>query len=343
MRRPAPDPPDAARPESGGQQACASDSGAVVQAGRDVLVTVEQHLHLPGRSAWPEGKARQAFLVASAFDHKYWIAELVGRMHRALDRDGVDLVLKLPDRDYDAAAQAHLLRRVLAAGGDYVGGFVVPTEIDRLRPDLVEFCAELGRPVVFTDIEPFGPGHHHPANAAYVGYLGTAIGALAGRWLAAHLAHVPRPRVLMIASREHRDRQDHCARVLREALCAVRITVDDGCAFDRVRAYRAVCAHLCAEPVPDAVFCTNDEMALAAVDALRTAGSPDTVVVGVDGVPEARDLIDSGTSPLRATVVQDSHRLAQCAVHILERMHDGRETPRRVILDPEIHQAATRR
>jgi ABC-type sugar transport system substrate-binding protein len=48
--------------------------------------------------------------------------------------------------------------------------------------------------------------------------------------------------------------------------------------------------------VPDYIFCTNDEMALGAVDALRIAdigNDGSVVVVGVDGTPEAKALIDS--------------------------------------------------
>ncbi|MEV0680057.1 substrate-binding domain-containing protein [Actinosynnema sp. NPDC050436] len=342
------DPPDGGPPVPGGQHA--AGSGTVVQAGRDVLVSVHQHVHPPGRPTrlaaaqrWGDGgRARQAFLVTSAFEQKYWLAELVQRVHRTLDRAGVDLVLKLPDRDYDAAAQAHLLRRVLASGHDYVGGIVTATEVDRLRPDLTEFCHDLGLPVVFADVDPFGPAHAYPPNAAFVGYLDGDIGALAARRLVAHLAHRTRPRVLIVASREHPDRQNRCARILREEVPGVVITVVDDCAFRRSRAYEAVRVHLRDGTALDAVFCTNDEMALGAVDALRTACSPDTIVVGVDGTLEARDLIDSRTSPLTATVVQDAHRLAECVVHVLERMREHRETPQRTVLDPELYQASCR-
>ncbi|WP_184690694.1 sugar ABC transporter substrate-binding protein [Saccharothrix tamanrassetensis] len=294
--------------------------------------------------------SRQVFFVTSAFSQKYWLAGLVQRLHGVLDRNGIDLVLKVPDRDYDAAAQAHHLRRIVTASRDYVGGFVLASEVHRLRPDLVEFCAELAVPVVFTDVEPFDDESRYPDNAAFVGYLSADIGTLAGHWLVAHLKPkgLPRPHVLIVASREHRDRQEQCAAVLRDGLTDVVITVHDGCAFCRSRAYDAVCSHVdLLDPGRDrldAVFCTNDEMALGAVDALRAANSPvtaDTVVIGVDGTLEVRTMIDDGTSPLRATVVQDSHRLAECAFHVLERMHNHRETSKRTILNPEVYQGRT--
>ncbi|MEU3622819.1 sugar ABC transporter substrate-binding protein [Amycolatopsis coloradensis] len=294
------------------------------------------------------GRTRQAFLVTSAFRQKYWIAGFVQRLHCTLDRDNIDLVLKVPDRDYDSAAQAHHLRRILAARHRYIGGIIVATEVHRLRPDLVEFCSELTLPVIFTDIEPFDDEDHYPGNAAFVGYLSSDLGTLAGRWLVTHLSKNdrPRPHVLIVASRQHQSRQSHCATVLQTELPGVSISLDDDtCAFHRARAYDAVLSHtrLLASRHGhlDAVFCTNDEMALGAVDALRTITSPvttDTVVIGVDGTTEARTLIDAGTSPLRATIVQDSHRLAESVVDVLEKMHKHRKTTKRTILDPEIYE-----
>jgi hypothetical protein len=51
-------------------------------------------------------RSRRAFLVASAFSQKYYVAAFVQRLHSTFDRDGIDLVLKVPDRDYHAKAAA---------------------------------------------------------------------------------------------------------------------------------------------------------------------------------------------------------------------------------------------
>ncbi|MFD5095662.1 sugar ABC transporter substrate-binding protein [Amycolatopsis thailandensis] len=298
------------------------------------------------RAPWTR-RPRQAFLVTSAFSQKYWVAGFVQRVHVVLDRSGIDLVLKVPDRDYDAAAQAHHLRRILAARRGYLGGVIVATEVHRLRPDLVEFCSELALPVVFTDIEPFDDEADYPANTTFVGYLSRDLGNLAGRWLVTHFRQrgTRRPHVLIVASQQHPARQDHCASVLRTELTDVSITIDDSCAFQRPRAYDAVQSHIrllaAKQGHLDAVFCTNDEMALGAVDALRATTSPvtaDTVVIGVDGTTEARTLIDTGTSPLRATVVQDSHSLAESVVHALESMHERGKATKRTVLTPEIYE-----
>lgn len=88
------------------------------------------------------------------------------------------------------------------------------------------------------------------------------------------------------------------------------------------------------------IFCTNDEIALGATDVLLADGSATAskvAVVGVDGTPEARALIDTGHSPLRATVVQDSYRIAEIATNLLEKMLNGENFAKRNHLRPELY------
>ena len=304
-------------------------------------------------AAWAVGLAllgarkrpARVFFMTSAFSHKYYVADFVQSLHSELDRDSLDLVFKVPDRDYDASAQSHHLRRLLGRRRDYVGGIIFAAETHRLRDDLIMFCRNSRLPVVFTDIEPFDKVEEYPDNTAYIGYNTSELGELAGRWLVKNLRGMDRPHVLIIASREHCARQQRCEQVLSSALPDVRITTNDECEFIRSRAYNAVRTHIRQlDPGQhlDAIFCTNDEMALGAVDALSSLSSPAsraTLVIGIDGVLEAKELIDTPQSPLRATVVQDTHRLAGSVVDLLEKMHRRRPVPKRTILPAEIYEA----
>lgn len=286
----------------------------------------------------------RVFLMTSAFSQKYYVAAFVQSLHSALDRDAIDLVLKVPERDYDASAQSHHLNRLLGRRHDYIGGIIVAAEVHRLRDDLLTFCRNSRLPVVFTDIEPFDKAEEYPENTAYIGYDTGELGELAGKWLAKNLQGKDHPQVLFIASREHTARQQRCEQTLRSALPDVNITTNDECAFTRSRAYNAVRAHIRKlDPAKhlDAIFCTNDEMALGAVDALSppSPATQATLVVGIDGVLEAKALIDTGQSPLRATVVQDTHRLAGGVVDLLEKMHRSRPVSKRTILPSEIYEA----
>jgi len=237
------------------------------------------------------------------------------------------------------------LRRILRRKNAYAGGIIVAGEVLRLRDDLAAFCRDVRLPVVFSDLEPFPGESEYPPRTAFIGYDTGDLGELAGNWLVSRLRGKTAPYVLIVASREHDSRQQRCEKALRAALPDVDVTVVDHCEFMRSRAYHAVRAHVRQLPEGgclDAIFATNDEMALGAADALLATPSTatrETVVVGIDGVLEARTLIDTGGSPLRATVVQDTHRLAVGAVDLLVKMHGGHAVPRRTILAAELYEA----
>ncbi|MEV6825329.1 substrate-binding domain-containing protein [Amycolatopsis sp. NPDC051102] len=293
----------------------------------------------------PRRRPTAAFMMTSAFNQKYYVAALVQRVHSALDRENVDLVLKVPDRDYDAGAQAHNLRRILSRRHAFIGGIIVAGEVARLRGDLVTFCKESRMPIVFSDLDPFPTESEYPSNSTFIGYDTGELGEMAGQWLVKQLRAKTGPHVLIIASHEHESRQQRCEDVLRSGLPGAEVVIDDRCEFVRSRAYNAVRTHI-RQLKPgqclDAIFCTNDEMALGAVDAVEAAASAAThatVVVGIDGVLEARTLIDTADSPFRATVVQDTHRLAVGAVDLLVKMHRGYVVPKRTILKAEIYEA----
>jgi ribose transport system substrate-binding protein len=77
-----------------------------------------------------------------------------------------------------------------------------------------------------------------------------------------------------------------------------------------------------------AIFCTNDEMALGAVDAIQKLSAAgehhgDLVVVGVDATREAVATIDSGGTAFRATVVQASRQVAEVAVNTMLKLSRG--------------------
>lgn len=286
----------------------------------------------------------RVFLMGATFSRKYYVSAFVQRLLSSLDYHGIDLVLKMPERDYDASAQSHQLGRILSRRRDYIGGIIIPAEVERLRDDLITFCRSLRLPIIFTDTEPFDKVEEYPDNTAYIGYDAGELGELAGQWLINKLQGKDHPHVLIIAGREHSARQQRCEDVLRSGLRDVSIKTDTGCAFIRTRAHDAVRAHiqrLSAGQRLDAVFCTSDEMALGAADAMQppSPATEATLIIGTDGIAEAKELIRSAQSPLKATVVQDDHRLACSIVDLLEKMRGSRSVPKRTILSGEIYEA----
>ncbi len=149
------------------------------------------------------------------------------------------------------------------------------------------------------------------------------------------------PSVLVIGSNTlHIGRQTEFVKKLELRFHNAEFAIDENGNFDRTRAREIACEHLRSGlAIPNYIFCTNDEMALGAVDALILVGleNDGPVVVGVDGILEARALIDSRKTPLRATVVQDSCRMAEMATNILDKAIRGEHVKKCNYLDPQIY------
>jgi ribose transport system substrate-binding protein len=270
-------------------------------------------------------RREQAFVVISTFAGTTFLTQLLEHLTRALEHHGIDLVVRLPRHDHSGRSLREELASLSRQGGAYIGGFVVPDHLETLRDQFVQFSRGLNRPVVFLDRRPFPDPLLYPAGAVFVGSDPSEIGKLAADWTAKELAdrNVSSPTVLVIGGDGQAERQKRFEARLLERSPSARIEVDNTGQFDRGRAREIVEGHLGRMHRRgvklDAVFCTNDEMALGAADALwvhaKAGGAEsDAVVVGVDGNAHAVAAIRAGTSALRATVVQDPRRVAEVAV-----------------------------
>jgi len=83
-----------------------------------------------------------------------------------------------------------------------------------------------------------------------------------------------------------------------------------------------------ANPDVKAVFATNDEMALGAVQALKQAGRKDIIVVGFDGSPDALKSIANGE--LTASVAQKPYEMGKQSVELAVKAAKGEKIPDRV-------------
>jgi ribose transport system substrate-binding protein len=289
----------------------------------------------------------EVFLIMSATTDKHWLVELLWNIERSLDRFDLTLVVKIPDRDYDGTEQVRCLERTLARKNRYVGGFVIPAEPDVTHGDFSRICRAVPFPVVFLDVEPFARATDYPANAAFVSYDDEQIGELAARCASDCLARAgtSNPTVLVVGASTHVGRHNRFVAMLTDLVPGARIDVDPGGQFTRDRA-RAIVRHRLGQADRegrriDVIFCTSDEMAFGALDALREAGvplqAPVATVIGVDGTREARALIRSDDSALRATVAQDPRRVAGRAVDLLMKKRQGFETSPRNTLTADLH------
>lgn len=109
----------------------------------------------------------------------------------------------------------------------------------------------------------------------------------------------PAPKILVlegvIGSPPSTDRVAGFKKELAKTLPQAKIVSCTSAEWDRLRALNITADTLTKNPDLDVVFAANDVMALGAVEAIRAAGKTNQVmVVGVDGVPDARKAILAG-------------------------------------------------
>lgn len=333
--------------------------GKLWASGADTAWVTSVWLMLPaavaaGGTAWAVTRYRhhsgrpQVFLLVSAFVQKHWVAELLENLTRELDRKGIDLVLKIPPNDYSGHGQLHQLDELRRSSRAFIGGFVMAAAGAANRDEFEQFCRSLRVPIVFIDSTPYEHARDYPPNTAFVGCADTEIGTRAAGWVARMLSEqgLSSPNVLVVASTEHPDRQNSFAARLRAQITSAEISINDQGRFDRGQSAEIVGqtlreAHRRGDTV-HAVFCTNDEMALGAVDAVQKraaagGGVEDLMIVGVDGTWEAKATIDAGGTQFRSTVVQDSREVAGAAVSILRKLRAHQPVEVRTLIPTTIH------
>lgn len=94
--------------------------------------------------------------------------------------------------------------------------------------------------------------------------------------------------------------------------------------FDRAKGMNVMQNLLTANPNVQAVFAENDEMALGAVRAIRSAGKDNILVVGFDGTDDAIKAVERGQ--MAATIAQQPDLIGAKGVEAAERIIKG-ETP----------------
>ncbi|MXQ55040.1 ribose ABC transporter substrate-binding protein RbsB [Shimazuella alba] len=83
-----------------------------------------------------------------------------------------------------------------------------------------------------------------------------------------------------------------------------------------------------------AVFAHNDEMALGAIEALKSAGLTNVKVIGFDGTNEAKDAVNKGD--LSATIAQRPDVMGQTAIETAKKVLDGQKVEAQIPVDLEL-------
>ncbi|MFF4547409.1 sugar ABC transporter substrate-binding protein [Streptomyces sp. NPDC001435] len=290
----------------------------------------------------------QAFILISAFAQTRWLAGLLDSAVRSLDHHGIDLIVKLPRHDYSGQSQVRELNAIRKKRWSFVGGLIVCSRPETIRRELADTSTMTGLPIVFVDIRPFPQVQDYPPNTVFVGCDADEIGERASQWVGQELreAGKNRPSILVVAGEAQVGRHLAFAAKIRDMVSPSRLDINVQGNFSRECARDVVDQHLRhlqrrGESL-DAIYCTNDEMALGAVDAVKEHEArgyqhAGLFILGVDGTPDALATIKSGATPFRATIVQDPRRIAEAAVDLLLRLRAGEHVPTQTLVATTVY------
>ena len=246
----------------------------------------------------------------------FWAAVEKG----ALDKGkalGVNVVVLAPPQESDITSQISQIEDQMVKG--VTGIALAPTDPQALSPVVKEAIGD-NVPVVFIDTKGANEG---------VTYIGTdnAEGAkLAADFICQNVPQGSEVAILqgIITQSTGQARATGANKGLTD--CGMKIVAEQPADWDRAKGLSVMENILTGNPNLKAVFASNDNMALGAVEALKSAGMLDKVlVVGFDANPDAAASILAGE--MTATVAQNPYNMGALGVENALKASKGETLP----------------
>jgi ribose transport system substrate-binding protein len=227
-------------------------------------------------------------LVTKALDSEWWQRVKAGAEEAARAHPGVRLAVLAPEREVNIDQQVAILedqitRRVAALA-------VAPAGVAEIVP-VLEKARAAGIPVVIVDTDVAWPG-----KLSYVGADNRRAGRLAGEYIVKLLGGKGKVAVIrgILGIATHEDRLAGFRDAIAQARGIECVAVQPANS-ERALGMSVMENMLTSYPGLGAVFATNDQMALGAVEAIaahKLAGR--VAVVGVDATHEAIRAVEQG-------------------------------------------------
>jgi ribose transport system substrate-binding protein len=242
----------------------------------------------------------------------FWALVEQGAVQAGADY-GVDVQVVAPPSESDIPGQISLVEDNTAQGA--AGMAIAVTDAVALHP-AIQAAIDQGVKVVWIDSGGDNEG---------VTYIGTdnAVGAaLAGQYLCDNVPAGGKVAILqgLITTTTGQARAEGSKAAVTE--CGLDLVMEVPADWDRAKGLAATEDILTQHPDLAGLFSSNDEMALGAVEALRTAGLLDqVVVVGYDANPDAREAVIAGD--MEATIAQNPVNMGYLGVESLIKLING--------------------
>jgi ribose transport system substrate-binding protein len=159
-----------------------------------------------------------------------------------------------------------------------------------------------------------------------VGTANEPAAALGGQYICDHIEKGSEVAILqgILAIVNGRDRAAGSRRALEA--CGMNIVAEQTAEWDNAKGQAVTENIITAHPNIKAIFASNDNMAMGAIEALKSANMLDKVmVVGFDGNPEAAEAILRGEMAI--SVAQRPYQMGAIGVESLHKLINGETLP----------------
>jgi len=242
----------------------------------------------------------------------FWAAVEQGAMDKGKEL-GVEVVVLSPPQESDVAAQIAQIEDQIAKGVDGIA--LAPTDPNALAP-VVDAAKAKGIPVVFIDTKGTNEG------VTFIGTNNETGAALAADYICKNVPQGSEVAILQGIITQSTGQARAAGSKKGLEACGLKVVSEQPADWDRAKGQSVMENVLTGNPNIKAVFASNDNMALGAVEALKAADKlKDVIVVGFDANPDAAASVIAGE--MSATVAQAPKNMGALGVENALKLKKG--------------------
>ncbi len=230
--------------------------------------------------------------------------------------------LDVQDAQEDVVKQQDQVNAMISQGVDAI--VVVPVDTSAMGP-ITDAVTEAGIPLVYVNRNPFGTDTP-PEGVYYVGSQEIVAGRLQGEYLIELMGEEGGVGILMgLLTNEGAVKRTEGNEEILSQYEGIEILAKEAgdWQYDKAMAITENWITAYGDDL-NAVLANNDGMAIGATQALDAAGRDDVIVMGVDAIPDAVNMVAEGT--LDATVLQDADGQGSGGIEVVSKVLSG-DTP----------------
>ena len=234
----------------------------------------------------------------------FWAAVEQGAMDKG-EEMGANVIVLSPPAESDVAAQINQVEDQIASGVDAI--VIAVTDPAALQP-ILSLAAGEGIPVLCIDTQCNAEGA-----LTYIGTDNEVGASIAAQYICDNVEAGSDVAILQgIITQSTGQQRAEGSKAGFEA-CGLNVVAEQPANWDRAEGQTVMENILTANPFLSAVFASNDNMALGAIEALKSADMLDEVtVVGFDANPDAATSVLAGE--MSATVAQNPYNMGAFGV-----------------------------